>query len=411
MDGEGVTPPSPILLSDNFASPPPNASGLSLLNKYSDDLSYYSSYDDSYDSENAIPIEPPPMPPYVEKSTNPRFQKFKPRKNPFPYSTPDDSLFTPTQLNRLVNLALERKKLKLNTQEEYESVIAELSTKRTYYAAKHKYAEAERYQNAIKFVRNSELQMRKNEIKEKASNAFLKKETTFKKTFLEFDQETKIEMDNLKNEIQAQREQMSQRHEDEIEALENLWKSQKKARLYNRPSKTLSTLRRQLNFMLTQCRFDEAKEVQKHIDEQANIEQKQNHEHMQHDFSEALRKLTEKQNEEKRFFEDRAQIRIRTFEQKRQRLRAGFENRARKLNAKKEVVTNPDRVWVSTQNQRIGDDATMRRAPMKPTMKIAKKDIYEKEVVTLELPPLAMPKPKKAKTKRPMKAAKTKPKF
>ena len=68
------------------------------------ETSYYSSYSDSYSSENAILIEPPVKPPVQSNSCfNPRNQKFKPRQNPFPFSKPNYNLFTQKQISDLLS--------------------------------------------------------------------------------------------------------------------------------------------------------------------------------------------------------------------------------------------------------------------------------------------------------------------
>ena len=373
------------------------------------ETSYYSSYSDSYSSENAILIEPPVKPPVQSNSSfNPRNQKFKPRQNPFPFSKPNYNLFTQKQISDLVNAALNHRNLDIKTFEEFETLIDILSKKRTKFAAEHNYIFAQQFQLAISYVRNKELCKLKNEAKNKASGNFTKKIEVFQQSFKQFDEETKDEEEKLYQEIKEQKLQLKNRHQQEIQKLEELWSSKKKMRNYNRPSRLLSTLRRQLNFLLTQCRFEEAQALQIQIDAQSKLEEQQNHERMQHDFNEVLKKLKEKQASEKKLFKENSRVKITAFEQKRKRLRIGFENRERKMNVEKDLISNPNKLWASTQNQRINEDSNIRRPPMKPTTRISRQDIYEKEVVTLVLPPLSMPRPKrKSKSKRPMRSAKS----
>ena len=416
--------------------PPPNNSGTSpatTLNKSLDDMNYYDSYSDSYDSENAIPIEPhpptqpshrpmrahcAPAPPQTKQNEqNPRTYKFKARPNPFrsKKTNENDSVLTKVQIKNYINLAFQQKPINLKTEAEYECLKNEISIKRTKLASRHEYEEANKYQKALEFVSKSELNIQQYEMYAIMNQEVKEKEMNFKSSLVQFDNETKNLREELENKIMKERMELERRHKQDLDDFEMRWNGQEKNRLYNRPSNVLSALRRQLNFMLTQCRFDEAKEVQKQIDERERFEEDENYLQMQHDFNEALKKLKAKQNSEARFFEEKAHLRVVTFEQKRQRLRVGFENRAKKIKTQKNKVSDPEKAWRVTQNRRIEDGALLKKVtPSQAAIsRISRNDIFEKEVVKLSLPPLSVDPIKSRKTsrnRRPMKTTKNKEK-
>ncbi|KAK8897108.1 hypothetical protein M9Y10_015042 [Tritrichomonas musculus] len=412
--------------------PPSSTSGTGPTNDLNQSLddNYYESYSDSYDSENAIPIEPrppttsshrpmrahcaPAPPPPRQNDSNPRNYRFKPRPNPFrtKNKNEDDSILSKAQLKNFINLAFRQKQINLHSIEEYEYLKAEISRKRTRLAASHDYEEADKYQKALEFVMKCEIHLQQHEALAILSQEVKEKEDNFKSSLEKFDNETKEQLKQLQDEIQEQRITMESRHQKEINDFEVRWNGQEKNRLYNRPSNVLSTLRRQLNFMLTQCRFEEAQEVQKQIDEREKFEKEENYLQMQHDFNEALKKLTNKQNSEKRFFEERSKLRLVTFEQKRQRKRIGYENREKKIKSQKNTASNPEKAWHATQYRRLEEGAILKKVPpsQAAVTRIARRDIFEKEVITLALPPLSVNPSRQRKIpkiKKTMKASKT----
>lgn len=422
---ENDSPLVPVPPDSNTGTSPTTNLGQSL-----DDMNYYESYSDSYDSENAIPIEPyppsqashrpirshcaPAPPPPRQNQQNPRTYKFKPRPNPFKTknSNENDAILSKAQVKNYINLAFQRKPLNLRTEEEYEYLKGEISKKRTRLASNHDYEEADKYQKALEFISKSELNLMQHEVLAIMTQEVREKEMNFKSSLDQFDSTTKKQRKELEDEINEQRMKMEDRHAKELEDFENRWNGQEKNRLYNRPSNVLSTMRRQLNFMLTQCRFDEAQEVQKQIDEREKFEKEESFLQMQYDFNEALKKLTKKQESEKHYFEEKSQLRIVTFDQKRQRLRVGFENREKKIKTQKNKVSDPEKAWNASQHRRLEDGAILKKVtPSQAAIsRIARNDIFEKEVIKLALPPLSvhpLKSRKVSRTKKPMKAFKT----
>ena len=208
-----------------------------------------------------------------------------------------------------------------------------------------------------------------------------KKETAFKSSLESFDNDTKTQYDNLLQEIETQRMKLHEKHQNEIQSFEERWNGQAKQKLYSQPSHTLSNLRRQLNFMLTQCRYEDAKEVQKQIDDRAKYEQDENALQMKIDFNEALKKVSTRHTEEKRFFEESSQLKITNFQQRRKQTRLGFENREKKLILQRENA-NPDNV-------------RKRKSSQMNVARITKRTTWQKEYEQLPLPKLSSSKSRK----------------
>jgi Fe2+ transport system protein B len=158
-------------------------------------------------------------------------------------------------------------------------------------------------------------------------------------------------------------------------------------------------LRRQLAFLLVQCRFKDAEEVRRLVDEQTKAEEMENSIAMQRDFDEAIKKLEVRQAEEIRTFETGARVQREKFAQNRTVARRLYENRGKKLAAREEIVKDPERLWNRTQSARIGEIVQHCQQRPLPSTKLTRSDIKDRDVAILSLPQLSV-KAKKSLRRR-----------
>jgi hypothetical protein len=120
---------------------------------------------------------------------------------------------------------------------------------------------------------------------------------------------------------------------------------------------------------------------------------------MQRDYEAALEILLEKQKEEVTTFDQRAEIQLQKYSQDRAVQRRQYENEGRKLTAKKEIASDPEKLWNHEQAKRSHAIAGTIGMPFVPSAKMSRKDIKDKDVAILSLPPLASRR-KRTKTEK-----------
>lgn len=316
------------------------------------------------------------------------------------FRTPDTS--SPA-IQKLKEKAMKLENLGPNiTLDQYEELLYCLTEERKSLATNHKYREGARLNNAVEFVEQAFLKAKKTEMQKGSMETFEKGEKDFNDKFEDYDKKTEQMKKDLLDKQKRQRDTLNAVHQKELDDFDAHWKSPAKQRLYNRASPQLTSMRRQLAFMLVDCRFKDAEEVRAIVDRRTQFEEKENHMLMQHDFDEALKKLKAKQALETESFEEKAEVEREKLKQDRAKQRVGWENRAKKIAAKGEVVKDMDRLWNHEKNQRIANlsKTCASVAASLPSTKLTRKDIADQEMVVLTLPPLnnrrAAPKSRKS---------------
>jgi hypothetical protein len=111
---------------------------------------------------------------------------------------------------------------------------------------------------------------------------------------------------------------------------------------------------------------------------------------MQRDYDAALGMLLEKQKGELAVFDDRAEVQLQKLHQDRAVARRLYENRGRKLTAREAMAADPERLWNHEQAKRSHAIAATAGMPFVPSAKLTRKDVKDKDVAILSLPPLAL---------------------
>ena len=292
--------------------------------------------------------------------------------------------------------ALKQESLTGASIEQFEELLFLLGQERKELAAAHKYREGLRYNRAIDYVMGLYDRERKSLVQQEASAVLKAEEKSFNEEFENFDRNTDRLIRELAEQQRQRRRALEEAHQQELDDLDKRWNAPKKQRMYNRASNQVTSLRMQHAFMLTQCRFDDAEAVAQIIRDRTAHEREESHFVMQHDFDESLKRLQAKQADELDFFNESTRLQMEKLKQDRARLRVGFENRAKKFEARDGIVNDPDKLWNRTKNQRIFTMAR-RRGSTIPSTKMTRRDIRDSDVAILDLPPLdnrRKPKPK-----------------
>ena len=331
----------------------------------------------------------------MESSTNNLTQKIKPPKsnqnNSFRRSMPIISR------PKISQYALEMKEKAMNFEpipnlpdEIYEQIIFSLSEDRKNFVIEHKFKEGAKINRAQEFTKQFQIFSQKQEVQKKAEDELKIFEINLKQEFDEFDKETKFLEKKLEEEINNKRIFLIEQHELELLNHENKWNSEEMQKQFNHASSELTTLRSQLASLLVQSRFEEAEKIEIVINNQKLKEEIKKSEIMKEKFIESEKKILEKQNSEIEFFETSMKIKLEKFHQQRLKLRLKLENKEKKVNTFRNNVLDKDKLW---NRERIKKALETKQTPLnktiiKPSNKVKRQDIMEKEFTSLSLPPL-----------------------
>jgi hypothetical protein len=229
-------------------------------------------------------------------------------------------------LKKLRARALELKPLAGATEEQLENLLYLVSTERKAIATHHRYRDGDKYNGVVSHVDYAFIDARKKNRQQREQETLKSAEAGCKAETEAFDRETKQREKELRDHQKEQRDALLASHQAELDALEEHWKTPTKFRLYNRASNNLTVLRRQLAFLLVQCRFKEAEDVRRMVDEETRFEEEENHLVMQRDYDEAVKKVIARQAEELATFDNKAAVQVQTYLQDRAVERKVHEN-------------------------------------------------------------------------------------
>ena len=300
-------------------------------------------------------------------------------------------------IKRFIEKALADQPMAGLPDETYDEVIMELGAKRKDMAASHRYQDGLKYNKAIKHVSKYQMQEQKAALQKTAKKEYEKKRDMVANEIKEFDEETQRLLTEMKENQRIQREQLLENQKQEREQHRNKWTSQHMTRMYNRASNHLTAMRRQHAFLLVQCRFDEAEDASKRIKEVERSEEDESSRLMQFQYDESVRKLKQKQQDERMFFDNNSAIQAEKLAQNRAKLRQALENKMKKVEEQGDFANDTERVWNAQQLHRKDDLAigkTMHAGA--PSSKMTRKDIRDRDVGLLALPPLKLDREIKA---------------
>ena len=307
------------------------------------------------------------------------------------------------ELENLKKQAIEQEPLEVDDNAILEDLLLLLSEERRQLAAQHDFKESQRRNEAIGYVMECQSWLQKIEAQKASMEDVQQRQEELEKQLEDFDIESREIRHKTKKKLRRKRNKLIKKHNVQIEELEEQWSSEEKTRLYNKSSNTLICLRRQLALLLQQCRFEDAADVQKQIDDRQRYEEDQNHNQMQQDFNEVYNKLKSRQADDLTYFDQNAEMELKKLYKRREKLRQALVNREKKIQDKSDTAQDADKLWNSMKTNRtrdIGNPDKFKSTQMMPTLKVSKNDLKdEKMVQSLSLPPLNMPKTDQQKKK------------
>lgn len=305
------------------------------------------------------------------------------------------------ELENLKKQAIEQEPLEVDDNAVIEDLLLLLSEERRQLAAQHDFKESQRRNEAIGYVMECQSWLQKLEAQKASMDDVQQRQEELEKQLEDFDVESREIRHKTKKKLRRKRDKLIKQHDVQIQELEEFWSSEEKIRLYNKSSNTLICLRRQLALLLQQCRFEDAADVQKQIDERQKLEENQNHAQMQQEFNEVFNKMKSRQADDLAYFDQNAEMELKKLYKRREKLRQALVNREKKIQDKSDTAQDVDKLWNSMKTNRtrdIGNPEKFKSTQMMPSLKVTKNDLKdEKMVQSLSLPPLNMPKTEQSK--------------
>ena len=299
------------------------------------------------------------------------------------------------ELENLKKQAIEQEPLEVDDNSVLEDLLLLLSEERRQLAAQHDFKESQRRNDAIGYVMECQNWLLKLEAQKASMDDVQQRKEALDQQLQDFDIESREIRHRTKKKLRRKRDKLLKEQSVEVQALQELWSSEEKMRLYNKSSNTLICLRRQLALLLQQCRFDEAAAVQQQIDERQRLEETQNHNLMQQEFNEVFNKMKTRQSDDLLYFDQNAEMELKKLNRRREKLRQALVNREKKIQDKSDTAADVDKLWNAMKTNRTRDISKTdnSKTPMMTSLKVSTNDLKdEKMVQSLCLPPLVMPK-------------------
>lgn len=290
------------------------------------------------------------------------------------------------ELQKLKEMAKNKESLDCATSEQIENLLSILNQEKKILAKHRLFNEATICSNMIEYVSKYRDSIIKKENQKVAKKEFAVVRKQFDDSFKEFDEETKILEKKLILNQKNRLETLKKEQEEELKEFESRWNSEKKLRIYNKGGDDLNTMKSRIPFLLADNQFEEAKATEKDIENKTNEEVFDHHYNMQLDYDRALKHLIKKQDHQMEQFNNDCDVELLKFKQDRKILRQGFLNRQLKLKTKENIIDDPDKLWVHSQNKRLTN--TTNNILHNPSSKMAVNDFRSHNMSTLPLPPL-----------------------
>ena len=277
----------------------------------------------------------------------------------------------------------------------YDEILFALLTERKELAKQHKYEEGQKITIAMEFVKYAQIESQKKALQRTLNKEAVSKVNQVNEELRLFDEETERIKGDIEEATERFKEDLIRQQEVELQENEELWRSQEKLKHYNHSSNSLATLKKQINTLTVQARFKEAAEVSIQYEKQKKIEEQASHELMQKDFDEALKLLLKKQQDERDQFLRNADLRMKNFIVQRGIEREHIQNKLKIKEGDAEATEDPEKVWNRTTNIRMDERVKNPSNFAMPSTKMTRKDISDKDIELLTLPPLEIKKNKK----------------
>ena len=294
---------------------------------------------------------------------------------------------------------------------EYDTLIADFADERRRCIFSNNFQDSKHLTDVINHLCQCQVKQRKENAQKEAIKQYEETVRKFEEDLKAFDTETKQQLQENRNKFLDQFSKLAAQHRAEQIDLQQRWSTKAKMRQYAHASQELIQARKQLKQEIIAERFDVAEQYQKKIMYLEERDRRNAHAAMQRDFDIATDQLQSKQNQDIMFLKEQLKQTERQIIQKREKLRAAFLNRAKKIEQQRDIVQDPEKVWNQLAMQRRDELAkgNETRRSM-PSRRIRMSDMegnnrlypHNTSDTSITLPPLNFSRlPKTPKTARP----------
>lgn len=298
------------------------------------------------------------------------------------------------EIEALVKKALNGENISGLEEETYDEIIYYLGQSRKNFAVTKRYKDGKKINDAIRRCENCKMEVQKAKIKKVATEEYQEALKNYQEECDRYDQETNKMLKELEDTHKVKREELTESHKEQLLDHQKHWTAPSKYRLYNRASPDIAVMHRTHQFLLMQCRFDEAEALDQEIQVKLKYEEATNAKNYQRAYEESLSLLTQKQRDEQEDLENRLAIEIASLTQKRSRGRKYLDNKAKRVNLKGEAANDPDKLWNLMQMQRLEEATNANKSGLLlPSSKMKRRDFKDQAVKFLTLPPLNLRSP------------------
>ena len=310
---------------------------------------------------------------------------------------------TSSLLTEMKQLALDKRPLPSVADEYFIQLIEMLTNDKYELLQKRLFEEASCVSGALEFAQTEFVRIKKERLFQDAQAQHKNNVEQMQKEIQEFNNQTQKMLSQMKSDQDMQKAKIIEQQENESVQLMQVWGSEQKLRQYNKASQKLIQNRAQYQILCENSRFDEAKVLQKTIQEMEEEEMMASHAQMQRDFDIAADNLKRKHELELSTFESKIEAQNQQFMKKRETAKIPLELKQKRIEAQIEKVNDPEKLWNRCQMQKKEENvAIMLSRSNLPLLRPTTRAVKPKPNTVISLPPLDMSKGRKmTKTRLP----------
>lgn len=273
-------------------------------------------------------------------------------------------------------------------------VVTNLENKRDQLMIDGDFQNSIKTQKAVDSARSKQIEAVKKQTSDEQLEVINKKQAKLVDNYERFESEMRKAEEELENDINAQKQALSEKHQKQIQDHDENWQKEVKLRQYNRASQRLRVLRTQQQLLMNAKRFDEAEQVCKIADDVAQKEALESHKQMLTAYKNSRRKLEEKQADEMDTFLRTSEQRRDILQHQKEVLTRPYVNRIKNLKREQEIAKDPDRLWIlrhRNDDKKINNCYSSAQKNTKTTQQQTQTVSQEKKKGALEFNKLVLP--------------------
>lgn len=305
------------------------------------------------------------------------------------------------ELEKFKKKALDLQPLENLSDDVYSAVLNSLIEDRNVHASAEHFKECERLNHAIEHVNHCQMEQRKYNLQNESYQGMMDQLDDIEMQLTIFDAETKTLENDVIDQTNKQLNRVKEKHQKELDEIQDKWNEESKMRQYNRASPRLVFLRKQFKQLMRQCKFAEAEETKSLIQRLEIQEREKAEATMSTRFQDAVSKVEARQEEEVKFYQTKGDIRLKKLKVDRLKLREAITNKQKKVEEMRDVINDPDKLWNYNMSQKKKNQPSANsttKSVFGTTMmqnnanlsRLTSRDFTDREETTLALPPLKL---------------------